>query len=39
VLDWYRSEFQTTICRKLFAAESALPPIDLLQANAASAQI
>jgi hypothetical protein len=39
VLDWYRSEFLTTICRKLFAAESALPPIDLLQAHAASAKI
>ncbi|MGF1622666.1 MAG: putative bifunctional diguanylate cyclase/phosphodiesterase [Rhodomicrobiaceae bacterium] len=40
VLDWYRSEFQTTICRKLFEAESALLPIELevLQSHAASAK-
>jgi diguanylate cyclase (GGDEF)-like protein len=41
VLDWYRSEFQTTICRKLFAAESTLLPVDreAPQAHAASPKI
>lgn len=38
VLDWYRTEFQTTICRKLFEAEGPSLPIgvEVLRAQTAS---
>jgi predicted signal transduction protein with EAL and GGDEF domain len=41
VLDWYRTEFQTTICRKLFEAEGRSLPIgvEVPQAQTASTKI